>query len=87
MNSKNEDIYIQGRYYEPEDIDIVPNKNEIRNRPIGSNPDGKRDPNAFCKYIDALIVSRELYTKDGTLIVKRKGNNYYDEQGKLIQRP
>lgn len=83
MNSKNVDIYIQGRYYEPEEIDIVPDENEMRDVPIGRNPEGKRDENAFCKCIDALIESKQLYS-NGILVGKRIGANFYDEQGKLI---
>lgn len=87
MSSKDSKahIYIQGRCYKPEEIDVLSVKSERPDIPIGSNPDKKHDENAFCKCIDHLIESRKLYTKEGILIGKRVGANFYDEQGKLIK--
>ncbi|WP_394887665.1 hypothetical protein [Clostridium butyricum] len=88
MSSKNDkaDVYIQGRYYKPENIDEVPDENEIReDRPIGSNPYKKRDENAFCKYIDAIIETGKLYS-NGILVAKRIGANFYDDKGNIIKK-
>ena len=83
MNS-DDDILIQGDRYEPEDIDMEKYENKSGHIPIGSNPDGIYDPNAFHVCIDDLIEDGLLHTKNGILIKKRIGSKYYDKFGNII---
>lgn len=87
MNSDNEVVLVQGRYYEPTEFDTNPSDEEINmeNVVVGSNPDGKYDPDAYYKTIDEMIASGQLHTKGGILISKRVGHDFYDQWGGLIE--
>lgn len=70
----NATVMYQGRTYRPQKCkEIFSQNNENINyedRPIGSNPNNIREPNAFCKIVDDLIDKGILYTKDGQLLTK-----------------
>lgn len=64
----------QGRKYRPQkwggNSSQTNENTKYEDIPIGSNPNNKRDPNAFCKIVDDMIDRGILYTKDGQLITK-----------------
>ncbi len=86
-NVHNEDIMIQGATYEPTtcvDDDSMNPGFDKTNLTMGSNPDGKYDPNAFYKIFDQMIEEGKLHTKEGKLIAKRVGPILYDKEGNII---
>lgn len=61
---KDADVLIQGKRYNPTvSLDIETQKCDDKNRPVGSNPNGIRDPHAFCKILLQLAKEGLLHDK------------------------
>lgn len=60
MNTKDDDVLIQGEYYEPVGINDDCSQRTCHGIPIKDGRDGHYNPNAFCKCIDELIEKGKL---------------------------
>ena len=61
---KDSDVMVQGRWYNPTNSLNIETKNcDDKNRPVGSNPNGIRDPHAFCKIPLQLAKEGLLHDK------------------------